>query len=102
MPDTARTPRTALDEAARDQLALALVPEVPAEEIDPDADMVAAYGLTSLNKVLFLTEVCEETGVDLAHFTEHDLADMKTLRDVTAALARHHHATATAATTPGA
>ncbi|MFJ8166213.1 acyl carrier protein [Streptomyces sp. NPDC096136] len=92
MPDTTAA-RTLVEDAARDQLALVLVPEVPAEEIDPDADMVAAYGLTSLNKVLFLTEVCEETGVDLAHFTEHDLADMKTLRDVADALARHHHAT---------
>ncbi|MFD8144120.1 acyl carrier protein [Streptomyces sp. NPDC059708] len=90
MPDTAHG---ALEDAAREQLALVLVPEVPAEEIDPGADMAAAYGLTSLNKVLFLTEVCEETGVDLAHFTEHDLAAMKTLGDVTAALARHHHAT---------
>ncbi|EFL20136.1 hypothetical protein [Streptomyces sp. C] len=92
MPDTTDT-RAAIEAAARDQLSLVLVPEVEPEAIDPGADMVAAYGLTSLNKVLFLTEVCEETGVDLAHFTEHDLADMKTLGDVTEALARHHHAT---------
>ncbi|MEU8431936.1 acyl carrier protein [Streptomyces sp. NPDC029216] len=92
MPDTTDTTDSTLQDAAREQLALVLIPEVPAEDLDPDADMVAAYGLTSLNKVLFLTEVCEETGVDLAHFTEHDLADMKTLRDVTDALARHRHA----------
>ncbi|GLX22992.1 MULTISPECIES: acyl carrier protein [Streptomyces] len=96
MPDTTDT-RAAIEAAARDQLSLVLVPEVEPEAIDPGADMVSAYGLTSLNKVLFLTEVCEETGVDLAHFTEHDLADMKTLRDVTEALARHHHATTTGA-----
>ncbi|MFD8981625.1 acyl carrier protein [Streptomyces sp. NPDC059564] len=82
-----------IEAAARDQLSLVLIPEVEPEAIDPDADMVAAYGLTSLNKVLFLTEVCEETGVDLAHFTEHDLADMRTLRDVTDALTRHHATT---------
>ena len=41
---------------------------------------------------LFLTELCEDTGVDLCHFTEHDLAAMRTLRDVTSALARHHDA----------
>ncbi|MCX5381103.1 acyl carrier protein [Streptomyces sp. NBC_00091] len=82
-----------IEAAARDQLSLVLIPEVEPEAIDPDADMVSAYGLTSLNKVLFLTEVCEETEVDLAHFTEHDLADMKTLRDVTEALARHHATT---------
>ncbi|MER5810200.1 phosphopantetheine-binding protein [Streptomyces sp. NPDC002033] len=86
MPDTP----SEIEAAARDQLSLVLIPEVGPDAIDPDADMVAAYGLTSLNKVLFLTEVCEETGVDLAHFTEHDLAAMRTLRDVTDALTRHH------------
>ncbi|MEV7727401.1 acyl carrier protein [Streptomyces sp. NPDC101733] len=84
MPDT-----QLLIDAARAQLSLVLIPEVEPEDIDLDADMVAAYGLTSLNKVLFLTEVCEETHVDLAHFTEHDLADMKTLGHVIAALTRH-------------
>ncbi|GHB75958.1 hypothetical protein GCM10010347_53080 [Streptomyces cirratus] len=86
MPDTL----TAIESAAREQLSLVLIPEVAAESLDPDADLAAAYGLTSLNKVLFLTELCEDTGVDLAHFTEHDLAAMRTLRDVTAALTRHH------------
>ncbi|MEU6895115.1 acyl carrier protein [Streptomyces sp. NPDC046557] len=88
MPDTF----TPIESAAREQLSLVLIPEVPAESLDPDADLAAAYGLTSLNKVLFLTELCEDTGVDLCHFTEHDLAAMRTLRDVTSALARHHDA----------
>ncbi|MDA5283057.1 acyl carrier protein [Streptomyces sp. NPDC054904] len=88
MPDT-----QLVEEAARAQLSLVLIPEVEPEDLDLDADMVAAYGLTSLNKVLFLTEVCEETEVDLAHFTEHDLAVMRTLRDVTDALTRHHATT---------
>ncbi|MFD3874162.1 acyl carrier protein [Streptomyces sp. NPDC058623] len=88
MPDT-----QLVEEAARAQLSLVLIPEVEPEDLDLDADMVAAYGLTSLNKVLFLTEVCEETEVDLAHFTEHDLAVMRTLRDVTEALTRHHATT---------
>ncbi|MBT2402867.1 MULTISPECIES: acyl carrier protein [unclassified Streptomyces] len=89
MPDTSHL----IESAAREQLSLVLISEVAAEAIDLDADMVAAYGLTSLNKVLFLTEVCEETDVDLAHFTEHDLAAMRTLRDVTDALTRHHATT---------
>ncbi|MEU9031063.1 acyl carrier protein [Streptomyces sp. NPDC048383] len=88
MPDT-----QLVEEAARAQLSLVLIPEVEPEDLDLDADMVAAYGLTSLNKVLFLTEVCEETEVDLAHFTEHDLAVMRTLRDVTDALTRHYATT---------
>jgi hypothetical protein len=59
------------------------------EELDLDLDLVDDYGLTSLNKVLFLTSVCENTGVALAHFTEHDLAEMRTLRNVTEALAKY-------------
>jgi acyl carrier protein len=80
---------TAMEAAAREHLSAVLTPEVAPDALDPDADMTGAYGLTSLNKVLFLTEVCEATDVDLAHFTEHDLAEMKTLRDVTDALTRH-------------
>ncbi|MFC9435382.1 hypothetical protein [Nocardia sp. NPDC057030] len=58
-------------------------------ELDPDLDMVDDYGLTSLNKVLFLTAVCDDTGVSLANFTEENVAAMRTLRDVTAELSRH-------------
>jgi acyl carrier protein len=66
-----------------------LVDDIAPEDIDPDGDMVNDYGLTSLNKVLFLMSLCNETGVELSHFTEQDLARMRTLRDVTEALARH-------------
>lgn len=62
-------------------------PDAP-EDLDLNVDMVNNYGLTSLNKVLFLTAVCEEADISLANFTERDLADMKTLRDVAAALTR--------------
>ncbi|GAA3053063.1 hypothetical protein VR41_07395 [Streptomyces sp. NRRL B-1568] len=75
--------------AARENLSAVLTPEIAPEELDLDLDMVEAYGLTSLNKVLFLTSVCEETGVNLGHFTEHDLAAMRTLRDVAEALSRY-------------
>lgn len=63
-------------------------PDAP-DDLGLDLDMVDEYGLTSLNKVLFLTAVCEDTGVAMANFTEHDLARMRTLRDVTEALARN-------------
>jgi hypothetical protein len=91
MPETTTTSR--IEAAARDQLSLVLTPEVAPEALDLDADMVAAYGLTSLNKVLFLTEVCDETRVDLGCFTEHDLAEMTTLAHVVAALTRHSDTT---------
>jgi hypothetical protein len=78
-----------VETATREQFSAVLTREVEPATLDLDADMVGSYALTSLNKVLFLTELCEATGVDLAHFTEDDLADMRTLRDVTNALARH-------------
>jgi hypothetical protein len=66
-----------------------LLDEVAPDDLDLDLDMVDDYGLTSLNKVLFLTSLCTDTGVGLSHFTEQDVARMRTLRDVTEALARH-------------
>jgi acyl carrier protein len=75
--------------AARENLSSVLTPEVAPGELDLDADLVDSYGLTSLNKVLFLTSVCDDTEVELSNFTEHDLADMRTLRDVVEALSRH-------------
>lgn len=77
-----------LELAARDSLALVL-DDVAPEDIGADHDLVREYGLTSLNKVLFMTDVCERTGVSVSHFTERDLAAMRTLRDVVTALARH-------------
>ncbi|MDQ0779962.1 hypothetical protein QF026_008428 [Streptomyces aurantiacus] len=78
-----------LETATREQFSAVLTHDVHPAALDLDADMVGQYALTSLNKVLFLTELCEVTEVDLAHFTEDDLAGMRTLRDVTQALARH-------------
>ncbi|MGV9314509.1 acyl carrier protein [Streptomyces sp. NPDC003691] len=78
-----------LETAAREQLCAVLPRELAPSALDLDADLVGSYALTSLNKVLFLTELCEATGVDLAHFTEDDLEGMHTLRQVTEALARH-------------
>jgi hypothetical protein len=78
----------AIELVARDSLALVL-DDVAPEDLGPDHDLVREYGLTSLNKVLFMTDVCERTGVSVAHFTEQDVAAMRTLRDVVTALARH-------------
>lgn len=55
------------------------------EDMDQDADM-EDYGLTSLDKILFLTAVCDSTGIELSAFTEQDLSDMRTLRDVIEAI----------------
>ncbi len=74
---------------ARKCLAQVLDVEIAPEDLGLDLDMVGEYGLSSLNKVLFMTAVCDATAVSVSHFTEHDLAHMRTLRDVVAALARH-------------
>jgi acyl carrier protein len=78
-----------IETAGRQNLARVLQPDIAPEAIDLDADMVDGYGLTSLNKVLFLMSACDDTGVSLSTFTEPDVAEMRTLRDVIAALARH-------------
>jgi hypothetical protein len=77
-----------IEDAARRNLAMVLDTH-PATDFDLDRDLVNGYGLTSLNKVLFLTALCDDADVSLAHFTEHDVARMRTLRDVVTALAPH-------------
>lgn len=74
---------------ARRVLAPLLGLDLAPADLDQDADLASDYGLTSLNKVLFLTALCEDTGVDLSRFTEHDVARMRTLRDVTMLLSPH-------------
>lgn len=78
-----------IETVARRNLAQVLESGIAPQDIDLDQDMVGTYGLTSLNKVLFLMSACDDAGVDLACFTEPDVAAMSTLRDVTEALSRH-------------
>jgi hypothetical protein len=63
-----------------------VVPGLGHDELDFDADMVDRYGLTSLNKVVFLSSACTTANVSLSAFTELDLAELRTLADVAAAL----------------
>jgi acyl carrier protein len=74
--------------AARENLARVLELDIGPEDLELDLDLAEDYGLTSLNKVLFLMSVCDNTGVGLSAFTEPDVAGMRTLRDVTTALAQ--------------
>jgi len=79
---------TDLERIVRDRVAQ-VTDDVTADDLDPAADLADEYGLTSLNKVLLLTSVCDDAGVELSHFTEHDLAAMRTAGDIAAALAAH-------------
>lgn len=80
---------TDITTTARENLARVIDPPLEPADFDLDRDLVDEYGLTSLNKVLFLTSVCDDTGVDLSTFTEHDVARMRSLRDVVSALTPH-------------
>lgn len=80
---------TGIEAAARDHFARILDSGLTPRDIDLELDMADAYGLTSLNKVLFLMSLCDDSGVDLSVFTEPDVAAMRTLRDVMQALAEH-------------
>ncbi|MGH3646890.1 MAG: acyl carrier protein [Micromonosporaceae bacterium] len=78
-----------IERAARQHLVRVLDSGAAPESLDPDVDLADGYGLTSLNKVLYLTSLCEDVGIALSHFTEQDVARMRTLREVTGALSRH-------------
>jgi acyl carrier protein len=78
-----------IEAVARDGLARVLESGPDPADLDPDLDLTDEYGLTSLNKVLFLMSVCDDTGVSLSSFTEPDVASMRTLRDVVTALAKY-------------
>lgn len=75
--------------AAREDLAGVLESGPEPADIDLDVDMAGSLGLTSLNKVIFLMSVCDDTQVSLSAFTESDVARMRTLRDVVEALAKN-------------
>lgn len=75
-----------IEAAVRDGLARVLDSDTEPADINPDLDMAEVYGLTSLNKVIFLMSVCDDTNVDLAEFSEPDVARMRTARDVVNAL----------------
>lgn len=77
-----------IEALVRDGLARVIDPGTQPAQIDPDLDMAEAYGLTSLNKVIFLMSVCDDTQVSLAEFSEPDVARMRTVRDVVTALSR--------------
>ena len=75
-----------LEVLVRDGLARVLDSDVAAADLDPDLDLADDYGLTSLNKVIFLMSVCDDSQVSLAEFTESEVAEMRTARDVVTAL----------------
>ena len=64
-----------------------VLPDLPPEGVELDGDLVADYGLSSLNRVLLLTSVCAAADVDLGAFTAEQVATLATPREVAEALA---------------
>ncbi|MEA9391678.1 acyl carrier protein [Acerihabitans sp. TG2] len=71
-----------LETVARQKLAAVLASPAEIGQLDVGANMRDAYGLTSLNKILFITSLCQAAGISLTGLTEDDLAHMNTLDDV--------------------
>lgn len=80
---------TDLDTLARNKLSQVLRDHPDPTSFDLGENLVETYGITSLNKVLFLTSLCKAAEVGLDHFTEDDLAGMRTLGNVVDALRPH-------------
>lgn len=80
---------THIEIAAREALARVLEPGTESADLNLDDDMSEGLGLTSLNKVIFLMSVCDDTQVSLSAFTESDVAGMHTLREVITALTQN-------------
>jgi hypothetical protein len=80
---------TDLETLARHELSKVLRDGPEPAAIEPDADLAETYGLTSLNKILFLTSLCKGADVGLDVFTEDDLARMRSLGEVLAAIRSH-------------
>lgn len=85
---------TDIEVVAREDLARVLESGPEPADIDMDTDMADGLGLTSLNKVIFLMSVCDDTQVSLSAFTESDVARMRTLRAVVEAIAAHRRGAA--------
>ncbi|MGB8843144.1 MAG: acyl carrier protein [Aliidongia sp.] len=57
---------------------LAKLLAIDADRIALDGDLFADYGLTSLNILMLMTGLCEETNTPLYNFTDKDIAKLKT------------------------
>ncbi|MBB0242545.1 acyl carrier protein [Streptomyces alkaliphilus] len=80
---------TDLDALARQTLSRVLRDHPDPASLDLGENLVETYGITSLNKVLFLTSLCRAADIGLDNFTEDDLAGMRTLGNVVDALRPH-------------
>ncbi len=90
MPDIGtETVNPTMEQAVREALTRVVEIDLDPAALDLDADLAGEYGVNSLHKVMFLTTVCDDTGVDVAVFTEEDVAQLRSLREVAQVLSQH-------------
>lgn len=56
--------------------------DIDASKIDLDLNIFSDYGLTSLNLVIMLTNICDKTNIPVFNFTDNDISNLRTLADV--------------------
>jgi acyl carrier protein len=56
--------------------------DIDVSRIDIDLNIFDDYSLTSLNLVIMITNICDETDIPVFKFTDTDIANLRTLRDV--------------------
>ncbi|ARS66226.1 acyl carrier protein [Sinorhizobium meliloti] len=61
---------------------LAQLIDLDVDRIALDAKLADEYGLTSLNLVVLVTTLCEETGTPVFNFSDNDIANLRSARDV--------------------
>ena len=61
---------------------LAELLDIDIDRIALDASLSDEYGLTSLNLVVLVTTLCDETGTPVFNFTDEDIANLRAPRDV--------------------
>lgn len=71
-----------IEERARVRLSSSLASKPAPQSFQLSDNMASVLGLTSLNKVVFISSLCRELNIDLSGLTEEDLAEMVTLGNV--------------------
>lgn len=61
---------------------LARLIQIDIDDINFDLNISEDYSLSSLNLVILITNICEDTDIPVFSFTDSDIANLRTLRDV--------------------
>ena len=68
------------------QSVVRVIAKDPSTTCSGESDLFTDLGLSSLSVVMLLTEVCEQLNFNIFNYSESDLNDVKTVRDLVALL----------------